>query len=139
MVRRLAIFLFLTAFLSAPALALAEKPIDVIKTGVDKVVSILNDPAYDSPEKKKEQRDKIWAVIVDVFDFDTIARGTLRRHDWESFTEYEAAVNRVIGGYRMIAVCSYHLDRCGAAGLADVVNSHQFALVRRPSEWAVVA
>ena len=63
----------------------------------------------------------------------------LEGNDWESFTEYEAAVNRVIGGYRMIAVCSYHLGRCGAAALSDVLKSHQFALVRRPPEWAVVA
>ncbi len=74
----------LFVFPGAPAAA--EKPMDVIKSGVDEVVRILNDPSYDTPEKKEAQREKIWTIIRDVFDFETIAKGTLRRHDWEKFS-----------------------------------------------------
>ncbi len=83
------LILLLTVFfiVFSAAMASAEKPIDVIQTGVDKVFGILNDPAYAPEGKKDEQRDKIWTVIRSFFDFDTIAKGTLRRHDWDRFTE----------------------------------------------------
>jgi len=62
----------------------------------------------------------------------------LEKGDWRAFTEYEAAVNDVIGRHRMIALCSYALDRCDASEVIDVVSNHQFALIRRNGEWTVI-
>ena len=70
-----------------PANLRAEEPISVIKTSVEKVVSILTDPQYDPPEQIDEQREKIWEVIRPMFDFELIAKRAAGRYHWQnSFT-----------------------------------------------------
>jgi PAS domain S-box-containing protein len=59
----------------------------------------------------------------------------LEKNGWKAFTEYEAEVNSVIGQHKMIALCTYSLDRCDACEIIDVVNNHEFALVRREGKW----
>ena len=58
--------------------------------------------------------------------------------DWRDFADYEAVVDSVIGQYRMLAICTYSLDRCGASDVIDVVSNHRFALIRREGEWQSV-
>ncbi len=101
-----------------------------------------------------------WYVIDGVFDQDRVlngwvsrleaalARGCaglrlsgntfwLEKSDWRSFADYEAAVDDVLGQYRMLALCTYSLERCGASEVADVVRNHQFALIKRDGRWEV--
>ena len=59
----------------------------------------------------------------------------LEKKDWAAFTDYEAAVNGVISRHRMLAACTYSLDRCGADDILDVISNHRFALVRREGQW----
>jgi PAS domain S-box-containing protein len=59
----------------------------------------------------------------------------LEKKDWKSFTEYEATVNRIIGNYRMIALCSYSLKKCTSIEVIDVVSNHQFALIKDKGSW----
>jgi len=59
----------------------------------------------------------------------------LEKESWESFTNYEAIVNSVIGKHRMLAVCSYSLDKCQASEIVDVVSNHQFAIIKKESKW----
>jgi PAS domain S-box-containing protein len=61
----------------------------------------------------------------------------LEKSDWQSFADYEAAVDRVLGQHRMLALCTYSVDRCGASEIADVVRNHQFALIMRDGRWEV--
>src|SRR5512136_666939 len=62
----------------------------------------------------------------------------LEKPDWKSFTDYEAAVNDVIGKYHMLALCTYSLDKCGAAEIMDVIRNHEFALIRKEGQWQVI-
>jgi PAS domain S-box-containing protein len=62
----------------------------------------------------------------------------LEDEDWRDFTEYEETINNIIKNYKMIAVCSYSLDKCGATKIMDVVANHQFALVKRENRWEIV-
>ena len=62
----------------------------------------------------------------------------LEKSDWKSFTDYEAAINGVIGKYRMIAICSYCLEKCDASKLIDVATNHQFCVIRREGEWKII-
>jgi len=62
----------------------------------------------------------------------------LERKDWKDFTECEAMVDRVIGNYRMLAICSYSLDRCGASEVVDVVSNYAFSLIRRGGKWIII-
>ncbi len=59
----------------------------------------------------------------------------LEKPDWRSFAEYEAAIDAVLGQYRMLALCTYSIDRCGASEVADVIHNHEFALLKRDGVW----
>lgn len=63
----------------------------------------------------------------------------IEKDDWRHFMAYEEALNKVIGNYRMLAVCTYLIDNCSAAEVIDVAGTHQFALVNRGKEWNVIA
>jgi len=62
----------------------------------------------------------------------------LEERDWTDFANYEAVVNSVIGDYRMLAICSYSLGKCGASEVIDVVSNHQLVLIRRGGEWELI-
>jgi len=62
----------------------------------------------------------------------------LERNGWKDFTEYEAEINNVIGKYKMMALCTYWLDKCGASEVIDVVNNHQFALLKKQGRWQII-
>jgi PAS domain S-box-containing protein len=62
----------------------------------------------------------------------------LEKDDWADFARYERTVNEVIGRYKMLAVCTYSLAKCGAAEIADVIANHQFALLKRRGRWEII-
>jgi PAS domain S-box-containing protein len=62
----------------------------------------------------------------------------LERNHWQAFTEYEAKVNDVIGKYRMLAICTYCLDKCDGTAVIDVVKNHQFALIKQEGKWDII-
>ncbi len=62
----------------------------------------------------------------------------LEKKDWKAFTDYEEEINRVIGSSRMIALCTYSLERCGIDEVLDVVKNHQFALIKQQGRWELI-
>ncbi len=62
----------------------------------------------------------------------------LERNGWKDFTEYEAEINNVIGKYKMMALCTYWLDKCSASEVIDVVHNHQFALLKKRGGWEII-
>ncbi len=62
----------------------------------------------------------------------------LERNGWKDFTEYEAEINNVIGQYKMMALCTYWLDKCGASEVIDVVHNHQFAVLKKRGKWEFI-
>ncbi len=68
----------------------AASPTDVLKGPLNQALLILKDPKYqtDDPGLKAEQRDKIWAVVGDSFDFTEVSRRALARN-WKSFSADE--------------------------------------------------
>jgi signal transduction histidine kinase len=99
-----------------------------------------------------------WYLLGGAFDLDRVLNGWLRKleealsrgfdglrltgntvwlekKDWRAFTEYEEAINSVIGRHRMIALCTYSLEKCGGREVLDVVRNHQFALIRSETGW----
>jgi len=57
---------------------------------------------------------------------------------WREFADYEKEVNKAIGKYQMVVICTYSLDKCGASEIVDVVSSHQFTLIRREGKWELI-
>jgi signal transduction histidine kinase len=62
----------------------------------------------------------------------------LEKEDWNDFVDYEEAVDTVIGQYKIMALCTYCLERCNAAEIIDVVNNHEFALIKRKEKWELI-
>ena len=60
------------------------------------------------------------------------------KKDWSDFTAYEAEVNKVIGSYKILALCTYSLDKCDAGDVIDVVSNHEFALIKRTGSWHLI-
>jgi hypothetical protein len=60
------------------------------------------------------------------------------KKEWEDFSCYEAAINDVIQGARLLVLCSYCLSRCGVVEIMDVVKNHEFALAMNHGSWQVV-
>ncbi len=60
------------------------------------------------------------------------------REGWREFERYEARVTEAFAGRRLIALCSYNIDKSHAADVLDVVRNHQFTVVRRSGEWEVL-
>jgi PAS domain S-box-containing protein len=52
-----------------------------------------------------------------------------------NFAHFEEEIKRIIGNYRMIALCTYCLDMCDSTEIINVVANHQFALIKRNGKW----
>lgn len=62
----------------------------------------------------------------------------LEKKDWKSFIDYERQVDAAIDKYRMLAICSYSLGKCGSLEIIDVVGTHGYALIRRSGKWELI-
>ncbi len=60
------------------------------------------------------------------------------KKDWDDFASYEAEINNVIGGTRLLVLCTYSLRKCGVVEILDVVKNHEFALAMNQGTWQVV-
>lgn len=61
------------------------------------------------------------------------------KKDWDDFTTYEAAINDVIDGTKLLVLCTYSLKKCGVVEILDVVKNHEFALAMNQGKWQVVS
>jgi signal transduction histidine kinase len=59
----------------------------------------------------------------------------LERQDWKSFRDHEQWLDEVFSQLRVMALCAYALEKSSAADLLDVVQHHQFAIVKRNGAW----
>jgi len=72
---------FLAAWLSAGATAaLALEPRAELKETIDKVLDVLNNPAFKGDENRKVRRQKLSEIIHPRFDFAEMAKRSLARH-----------------------------------------------------------
>lgn len=62
----------------------------------------------------------------------------LYKDNWTTFARYEATVNDIIGKYKMLAICTYQLDKCSSSEILNVIDTHQFALSRREDKWDMI-
>jgi MEDS: MEthanogen/methylotroph, DcmR Sensory domain len=63
---------------------------------------------------------------------------SVERCDWERFTDYERRIGIALQGRRILAICSYCLDRCVAGDLLDVLHNHECTLVRDDRHWRFI-
>lgn len=82
---RLLTLLLLFLLAAAPATALADSPMVVLQTTIDKAIALLKDPAYADPSKKTERREKLVTTIKGVFDAEELSRRALGQN-WNNFS-----------------------------------------------------
>ena len=82
-----AILLASIILIALPAVAEIGQPVEALKAPIQQVVEILDDPQYNDPALRSDQREKIRSATKDMFDFDLIAKRATGRYHWEnSFT-----------------------------------------------------
>ena len=117
---------------------------DYIKKGQIEIVPhsewYLKDGVFDLRRVLNAWIDKLNHALKQGYDGIRVTGNIawLEKGDWGSFKDYEAELDRVVGDYRMIAICTYSLDRCGTAEVIDVVSNHRFALIRCEGKWVVI-
>ena len=73
-----------------PSLSFADQPIDVLKESIDRSIRILKDPTYSHAGQKELQRQKLWEILEQLFDFKEFSRRVLARN-WRLFTPQQQA------------------------------------------------
>ena len=79
------IYIFIITLFGAPAPALGEQPLETLQRGIDKGISVLEDPQYQDNSQRNEQAQKLWEVTQEIFDFKEFSRRVLASH-WKKFT-----------------------------------------------------
>jgi PAS domain S-box-containing protein len=97
----------------------------------------VNEGVFDSRRSLNGWIEKLNNALKTGFDGLRLSGNTswMEKRDWDDFVDYEDEVDRILGNYRMIALCTYSLDRCSSTGIIDVMVNHQFALIKKKGEW----
>ncbi len=100
----------------------------------------LKDGIFDGQRVLNGWVDKLNQALTRGYAGMRVAGNTfwLEKKGWKDFTDYEAEVNSVIGKYKMLALCAYSLDKCSASEVIDVINNHQFVLLKKQGKWEAV-
>jgi PAS domain S-box-containing protein len=100
----------------------------------------LQDGTFDSNRVLDGWIDKLNRAFANGYSGLRLTGNTfwLERKDWDNFTHYEEAVSDIIGKYRMLALCTYSLERCTASDVIDVVRNHEFALIKQEGRWELL-
>lgn len=64
------------------------RPMETLQEPINRIIDLLNDPAYNGSEQRALQREKIWEIARPVFDFEEISRRTIGK-SWDNFSAEE--------------------------------------------------
>jgi len=78
-------FIFIMTLIGTPVPVLGEQPLEALQRGIDKGISILEDPQYQDDSQRNEQAQKLWEITQEIFDFKEFSRQVLASH-WKKFT-----------------------------------------------------
>ena len=70
---------------SLSTLSYAGQPLDMLRNSIDESINILKDSGYEGSSRKDIQRQKLWVVVKQIFDFQEFTRLALGRN-WNAFT-----------------------------------------------------
>jgi len=57
---------------------------------------------------------------------------------WADLIQCEEVLNQVLGGYPMMALCTYPLDKCSSRDVLDIISTHKFTVARRDGLWELM-
>ncbi len=90
-VKRCILAVFITLLAALPASAQQIKPIDALRPPLDAALAILQDPRYRVPGEKEAQKEKLWVLIRQVFDFEGITVLAVGQN-WKRFSPEQKKV-----------------------------------------------
>ena len=95
---------------------------------------------FASDEVLKGWAEKLDAALAKGYEGLRLSSNTcwLEQADWEDFCKCEKAVDNVIGRRRMMAMCTYSLQKLGASEIIDVVANHASPLIKRQGRWEII-
>jgi len=102
--RETAIALLILAMLGSVDVASAGPPTEALKTSIDEVVRVLNEPELSKPEKKQERRKVLVDVISKRFNFEEMAKRTVGA-EWAKRTPEER--REFVDSFRTLLSNSY--------------------------------
>lgn len=71
--------------IAVPSASFGQQPMEALQQGIEKAISILDDPELRSTQGKEAQRQKLWEIMQEVFDFREFSRKVLGSY-WRSFS-----------------------------------------------------
>jgi phospholipid transport system substrate-binding protein len=106
-----ALGLCLCVLLIFPFQVHAGAPLTAIETQVNKVLAVLRDPALKVESAKKTRRDKVWALISELFDYTELSKRALGRN-WKNLDanqqkEFTDLFSRLLGGVYLDRIMAY--------------------------------
>jgi two-component system, LuxR family, sensor kinase FixL len=92
---------------------------------------------FDPDRALQKVAGKLAAALELGFDGMRVSGSTfsLARDDWEAFVRYEAAIDRIVGSKRILALCTYSLEKWSMSEIFDVIATHDFALAKEGDGW----
>lgn len=85
-IRLSALLLAAALTIVAASAALAGAPTDQLKSAVDRVVKVVEDPSLKGEDRVLDRRVAVRRIANEIFDFNEIARRALARH-WQPLTD----------------------------------------------------
>ncbi len=97
----------------------------------------MADERFDPDNALQKVAGKLAAALGRGFDGVRLSGSTfsLARDDWEAFVRYEAAIDRIVGSKRILAMCTYSLQKWSMSEIFDVIATHDFALTKEEGCW----
>ena len=71
--------------IAVPSASFGQQPMEALQQGIEKTIRILDDPRFRSTQEKETQRQKLWEIMQEVFDFREFSRKVLGSY-WRSFS-----------------------------------------------------
>lgn len=92
---------------------------------------------FDPDRVRQGWLDKLDAALKRGFDGLRLSGDTswLNEEEWEHFIRYEARLDPIVGSSRILAICTYSLQKCGMRKVCDAIANHDFALIREDGRW----
>jgi len=82
--RNTALFLLLI-IAAAPSLSFAQQPLEALQQGIEKGISVMEDPQFEDASRKNAQQQKLWEIMLQLFDFKEFSKRVLGSH-WNKFS-----------------------------------------------------
>jgi phospholipid transport system substrate-binding protein len=69
----------------APSPSFGQQPLAALQQGIDQAIRVLEDPRFQNADRKKEQQQKLWKIMLEFYDFKEFSRKVLGPY-WKKFS-----------------------------------------------------